>query len=600
MLVFLFEEQEKQAAMLTAYSNYISTTLAQQKEEWGFKVDGTVWHHNGHYPAYGVGAFGSVPKVINTLARTRYRISTEGHANFKKAFMATRLYSQKFDWGFGNAGRHPLEGNGIKSLKDEFLLMARAGDPTGKTEIDADVAGAYLRLWGEDDIMTSTLFTQVNDIPKENIAGFYTFPYGATAVKREKGWAALIKGYSKYVWASEIYVTSNRYGRYPANGTVQLLNGKGEAGSGFKQEGWDWNVYPGATVINMPLKELEPEMPLIMFRSGETFAGTTSLDGDGIFGFVLNEAKGSNSEGPATQVGFPGKLKAKKSVFSFGKKLICIGTDISSVDEKNPTQTNLFQTFLKDNKDPIITPNDDIKKFPFKGELAKNNDQKNWIIDPYGNGYHILSNNGVQFKKETQHSYHNKYSVNTGKIDNAAKGVKETEGNYASAWMNHGLAPKDANYQYVIYPFNDSEEIKNFGKNVKNDKSFTILKADSIAHIVKDIKSNTTGYVVFKEDTQLNTGILKSVSKPALIMARTDSEKMVTLSVVQPDLNFEEIRMNKYYNFSRPVKFNITLEGKWSTALNDKVLAVDNASGNTIISLELKDGLGEKMLLIKQ
>ncbi|WP_189663098.1 chondroitinase family polysaccharide lyase [Polaribacter sp. IC073] len=599
MMIFLFEKQEQQAVMLKAYSNYISITLAQQKEEWGFKVDGTVWHHNGHYPAYGLGAFSSVPKIINTLAKTRFRISTEGHANFKKALMASRIYSQKFNWGFGNSGRHPLEGNNIKSLKKPFLLMARAGDPTGKEEIDTEVASAYLRLWGDEDIMNTALFTKVKGIPKERLDGYYSFPYGATAVKRENDWAALIKGYSKYVWGSEIYVTANRYGRYQANGTIQLLNNKGEKGSGFQQEGWDWNLYPGATVINMPLKELEAKRPLLMFRSGETFAGATSLDKDGIFGFVLNEKKGSNVEGPATQVGFSGKLKAKKSVFAFGDKLICIGTDISSVDEKNPTQTNLFQTFLKDEKDLIYTNKEEIKKFPFAGELKKNSEGNNWIIDPYGNGYHILSNNAVQFKKEKQDSYHNKYSVNTGKIDNAAKGVKETEGDYAAAWIPHGLAPKDANYQYVIYPFNNEAEIKNFDKKVKNDNSYTILKADSIAHIVKDSKTNTIGYVVFEPETNLENGILKAVSKPALIMAREDSFNKTTLSIVQPDLNFEEIRMNRFFNFSRSVKLSITLNGKWSSVLNEKVLSVDNSSGTTIISLELIDGLSQEIVLIK-
>lgn len=100
MLIFLFEKEEMQAAMLLAYSNYISITLAQQKEEWGFKPDGTSWHHNGHYPAYGVGAFGSVPKLIKTLSGTQFSIGIEGRKNFEKALLTTRLYSQFYDWGF--------------------------------------------------------------------------------------------------------------------------------------------------------------------------------------------------------------------------------------------------------------------------------------------------------------------------------------------------------------------------------------------------------------------------------------------------------------------------------------------------------------------
>lgn len=600
MLIFMFEKQEMQAAMLSAYSKYLSITLAQQKEEWGFKVDGTAWHHNGHYPAYGIGAFNNVPKIINTLARTRFRVRTEGHKNFKKAFLASRIYSQKFNWGFGASGRHPLENNGIQKLKDRFLWMANAGDPTGKSKIDKEVAAAYLRLWGKDDIFNSTLFTKMNGIQKEKLSGYYTFPYAAQAVHRRDNWAALVKGYSKYVWASEIYVASNRYGRYQSNGSIQLLNEKGEKGSGFQQKGWNWNRYPGTTVINLPLKELEPKMPLIMFRSAETFAGTAKLGENGIFGMILNESKGSNADGREVNVGFPGKLKAKKSVFSFGDKLICIGTNISSIDDKNPTQTNLFQTFLKDKKDKIYTVTDAIKKFPFKGELPKNTEQKNWIVDNYGNGYHILSDDAIHFQKEKQQSYHNKYSINTGKMNPKGKGAKETEGNFASAWINHGLAPKNASYQYVIYPFNNEGEIKNFGNKLKNDNSYSILKADKTAHIVKDEKTNTTGYVVFEADKNLENGILKSVSKPALIMAKKEDANKTTLSVVQPDLNFESKGGNKYINFSRPVKFKITLDGKWSTAITENVLSVDVSTDKTILSLELKDGLSHEIVLMKQ
>ena len=597
ILVFLLDNQEKQAALLTAYSKYISTILTQQKEGGGFKVDGTVWHHGGHYPAYGIGAFNNVPKLIKILSRTRFRIDTEGHQNFKKAFLSTRIYSQRFDWGFGNAGRHPLENGGsIIRLKNKYLLMVYAGSPDGSSEIDRDVAAAYLRLWGKEDIMNSTLFTQVNGIHKEKLEGYFTFPYAATAVKRQYDWAAIIKGYSKYVWASEIYAASNRYGRYPANGTIQLLNDEGEKGSGFQQEGWDWNRYPGATIIYLPLKELESKMPLTMFRSNESFAGTVKLYDDGVFGMILNEEKGSNADGSETKLGFTEKLKAKKSVFSFGDKLICIGTDISSIDDKNPTQTNLFQTFLTNTKDPIYTSKKKITEFPFKGKLPKNEKSENWIIDPYGNGYHILSNHTVHFKKEKQNSYHNKYSINTGKI--GGKHLKETEGNYASAWINHGLAPNNQNYQYVIYPFLNKTEIKNFEKNQIKNNSFKILRADSIAHIVKDIKNNTTAYVVFEAYKDLNDEFIESVSKPVLIMARKENTSKTTLSVVQPDLNFPEYKKGNFRNYSQPVKFSISLKGKWCTAITKNVLSVDNSSGSTLIYLELKDGLSHEITLI--
>lgn len=591
MLIFLFEKQEKQAALLKAYSNYISVTLAQQKEEWGFKVDGTVWHHNGHYPAYGLGAFQTVPKVIRILSGTRFRIAEKGHNNFKNAFMMSRIYSQLYDWGFGNAGRHPLEDGSIAPLKNEFLLMAYAGNPEGNSEIDRDAASAYLRLWGKEDQLNTATFTQLNGIPVEKLSGYYTLPYAATAIHRRGHWAALIKGYSKYVWASEIYVNENRYGRYPANGTIELLNKKGEKGSGFRQEGWDWNRYPGATVIYLPFEELEPDIPLLMFRSNESFAGATELDGNGVFGMILNESKGDNAEWATTKAGFPGELKAKKSVFSYGDKLICIGTNISSVDEKNLTQTNLFQSFLTDTKTPLYTSAETVKKIPVEIELRPEKKLGSWLTDPYGNGYHILSETPVQIKKSNQLSYHNKYSIKTGSMNPKGKGAKETQGDYATAWINHGLAPKKADYQYIIYPFLNEEHQKNFGRKIKNDRSYTIQRADSIAHIVLDKTTNTTGYVIFENNHNLNNGILLETSAPALVMIRRSGKDKLKISAVQPDLNFPLKDDGKFKNYSEPVELKLKLAGKWQVSQKDFVKAVDHSEKNTTVTIQCVNGL---------
>ena len=599
MLIFLFNKTDMQAEILRAYSKYLSIILAQQNEDWGFKVDGTAWHHGGHYPAYALGAFSEVPKLIKMLSGTRFRISPEGHKNFENAFLAARSYSQLYDWGFGNAGRHPLSGGSIISLKQPFLDMAYAGNSEGTSKIDTVVAAAYLRLWGNEDAHNTSVFTKVNGIQKEDLSGYYPFPFAATAVHRRDDWAAIIKGYSKYVWASEIYVDANRYGRYPANGTVQLLNSKGETGSGFRQEGWDWNRYPGATIIDLPLKELEAKMPLIMFRSNETFAGTTTLNGNGIFGMILNESKGSNADGPATKVGYPGKLYAKKSVFSYGDKLICIGTDISSIDEINPTQTNIFQSYLTDTKAPIYTSSETIDKFPYKMELKQDSNRGCWLIDPYGNGYHILSNNTVQIKKEKQHSYNNAYSVNSGSGGKRAKGTEETEGDYATAWIDHGKAPKNASYQYVIYPFHNQQNQKDFGDKIKNDKSFTIARADSIAHIVIDNETNTTGYVVFEANRNLGNGVLKQVSAPALVMVNYKSADELVISAVQPDLNFPENEKGKLKSFSNPVELKLTLTGKWMAVTENFITKTISSGDNTIITLQCINGLPENFSLKK-
>lgn len=599
MLVFMSDNIEKQAALLEAYSKYISITLAQDNALGVFKVDGTSWHHNGHYPAYGLGAFASIPPVIFTLSGTQFRINEAGHKNFKKALMTTRLYSQLYDFGFGNAGRHPLEDNSIKSLKSGFLLMAQSGNPEGTSKIDNEVASAYLRLWGESDKANSALF-QANNVSKDVLPGYHVLPYGATAIHRRNDWAAIIKGYSKYVWASEIYVDANRYGRYPANGSIQINNLGGDEGSGFKQEGWDWNRYPGTTVIDLPFKELEPDTPLLMFRSEQTFAGAVTLGANGVFGMKLNESKGSDAERLEKNNGFPGKLQANKSVFSFGEKLICIGTGISSVDTVNPVQTNLFQNFLGNTSMPVYSSESkSISEFPYKASIEKTDSSKKWLIDAYQNGYYILSPNKIEIRKQTQESYINSYSVRTEVMNSKNNGVTVTKGDFASAWMDHGMAPKDASYQYVIYPGLQKEAVDSFGKKVKNDKSYEILKADNTAHIVKDKETATTGFVIFDSGKELDNEILQSVSVPSLLMIRKESEK-ITISAVQPDLNFLEVDGKTISGYSMPVELTITLKGQWKLNENSTVKSIVLDGKNTVITIECQHGFSNQISLIKK
>lgn len=600
MLIFMSDNAEKKVALLNAYSKYISITLAQDNGIGVFKVDGTSWHHGGHYPAYGLGAFRSIPPVIYSVSGTQFRISEAGHKNFKKSFMTTGLYSQLLDFGFGNAGRHPLEDNSIKSLKNQFKQLAFSGNPDHTSDFDKEVGAEYLRLWGEKDRKNRTLFKEQFNVTKGEISGYHVLPYAATSIHRRDNWAALIKGYSKYVWASEIYVASNRYGRYPANGTIQLLNEKGEKRSGFNQDGWDWNRYPGATIIYLPLNELEPNTALLMFRSNETFAGAVKLDENGVFGMKLNESKGSNADGPEKDLGFPGKLRANKSVFSFGDKLICIGTGISSVDEKNPVQTNLFQNYLTKTSLPISTSvKENITSFPYESVILEGEKSKKWLIDAYQNGYHILSPNKIEIRRKSQESYHNKYSIKTGKMNKKAKGATITNGNFASSWIAHGISPKNASYQYVIYPGLKKDELSSFDKKIKKDKSYKILRADNTAHIVKDIETSTTGFVIFEAGKELNNDLLEAVSDPSLLMIK-NNKRTLTLSAVQPDLNFADIEDKTLRGYSFPVELTITLKGKWKLADYSSLKSISTSKNNTVLILECRHGFSNKIDLIKQ
>ncbi|AWW28795.1 hypothetical protein DN752_00855 [Echinicola strongylocentroti] len=586
--VFLTEGENKKGTLLTAFSNYLSVILAQEDKEWGFKADGTTWHHSGHYPAYGMGAFYEVPKLFYCLSGTTFNIKETGHYNFRRALLTTTRYSHTYDWGFGNAGRHPFGQNSISGLKDAFYLMALSGSPSGDQNVDPAVAGDFLYLWGKEDPGKAQEFRALG-IQKSNLPSYKSLPYGATAIHRNGDWAAIIKGYSKYVWSSEIYPASNRYGRYPANGSVQLLSSGGQEASGVVEAGWDWNRFPGTTVLPMPFEELETEMALLMFLSEETFAGATQLEGNGVFGMVLNAGVGKNADGLAEDrtVELPGNLKAKKSVFSFGNKLICIGTGISSDDLMHPVQTNLFQSELRPQHQTITTAaQGTVKGFPNSGVTTK------WIIDNYGNGYYLLDSSNVIFSMAKQDSYHNKYSVNTGNMHPLGDGNKTTQGNFATAWIDHGKVPKAESYQYVIYPFMEHKKVQGFGRKAPND--FDILKADEYAHIVEDHTSSTRAYVIFDATKFTGDSLISAISAPSLVMVKKAQGGTLKISAVNPDLNFPDNpkKKNGFDNYSKPVTLTISLEGKWKV-IGDGVMRseISGSENTTSVQLECVDGI---------
>ncbi|MFA4866737.1 MAG: chondroitinase family polysaccharide lyase [Pedobacter sp.] len=587
LVSLLSDNKDIQAAWLDAYSNYINVVLGQQDKAEAYKPDGTAWHHRGHYPAYAYGSFASVPRIISTLSGTSFKIGETGHKNFKKAFLSAIAYSHLYSWGFGNAGRHPLHSNSIEGLKNACLVLAMSGNPEGTSKIDNELAATYIRLWGVKDKVNTDIFNKAG-IRKQEPAPYVVFPYGSTAVQRSDNWAAIIKGYSKYLWASEIYAANNRYGRYPANGTIQLLNEGGEEGSGFSEDGWDWNRYPGATIIHLPFEKLESPRPLLKFTSKQVFTGAATLNGCGVFAMRLDEGV---PNGP-----FSGKLKANKSVFSFGEKIVCIGSDISAVDPAYPVQTNLFQLLLPKTEVPVYTEQSGaVKDFPFAGKAG------NWLVDQQGSGYHILLGN-VDLQKSKQRSFKGEYSVNKA-LKNGIKpdDLPYTYGDFSAAWINHGLSPKDAAYQYVIYPFMTKTDQLNFDQKIKEDHSFQVLQADSNAHIVAYKPEKLTGYVLFNHKAFSGKEMLATVSAPCIVMLQQKEADKIALSVAQPDLNFPIDKKNKnlFECFSKPTMLTLHLNGRWKVKTGGAKVQSSYINNQTSVTLECQHGFSQLMELEK-
>jgi len=536
----------------------------------GGKADGCGFHHGGLYPAYCNGGFGGLGKYVNITANTVFALSNESRINFGKALLTMRNYTHELDWGFGISGRHPLDGTMSLGLRRAFAHLALSGSPYTGAEIWTEMAEAYLRLETEDTDERK-LFLSKGLKPESVPEGHFTYNYGALGIHRRHNWMVTLKGYNKHVWGSEIYTKDNRYGRYQSYGTVQIMH-KNTQGSGFVEAGWDWNSYPGATNIHLPLNLLEsPKKGTLMERSTQGFAGSSNLNGkNGIFGIHLRERKRPR---------FTADFKALKSVFTFDDMVICLGSNISNSNKKFPSKTTLFQSFLSSEGMPQWVDGDKIwTELPSQKDLPASTSHT--LIDPYSNGYWIASGNPIQLKRAEQNSRHNKTK-------------KPTSGLFATAHINHGLAPDNASYHYAVLPQTNQQTLAGFSKSMGSDQTapYQILQQDKFAHIISHKASKTTAYVIFGSVDKLNGEKLASVSSSALVMLKDVGDKHYQMSVCDPDLHLPEGRYTTDQS-SAPMKILVQLKGQWKLSNNyDNCKVLSSSKETTTVEFTCVNGI---------
>lgn len=132
-------------------------------------------------------------------------------------------------------------------------------------------------------------------------------------------------------------------------------------GSGFRQEGWDWNHFPGTTATNLPIQDLRAKIRNLdefsgfeeMLLSDEAFAGGISIQNkNGAFGMKLHEHDKYN-----------GSFRVRKSVFFFDNRVVALGTNVQSALPEE-VHTTLFQVYLDKQNKPYYLNGKEITGFP--------------------------------------------------------------------------------------------------------------------------------------------------------------------------------------------------------------------------------------------
>lgn len=567
----LFVDERERARALAGLSRWLSGSLQYSPGTiGGIKVDGTTFHHGGFYPAYTTGVLAMVGQFIALTSHTRYVPTMEARQVLKSAFISMRNYCNIYEWGIGISGRHPFGGSMKENDVAAFAYLALAGDLSGESNtFDHHLAADYMRLCN-NDTPEAIYFRKEGITPAKAPQGFFVYNYGSAGIFRRNDWMVTLKGYTTDVWGSEIYRKDNRYGRYQSYGSVQIMGYPSRKASGFDENGWDWNRLPGTTTIHLPFDLLDSPLPgTTMAHSKENFSGSSSLEGkNGMFAMKLMERNLKN---------FTPDFVARKSVFCFNNRMICLGTGISNSNASFPTETTLFQSTFQKGKSDIYVDGK-LKNVPFHQEL---NDGKRHCIQDGYNNYYLVNGDNVQIQIARQDSHHEKTRA-------------KTQGTFASAYINHGAAPQNAGYEYMVLIQPRPKELD----AARRKAPYQILHKDSIAHVVIDKQTGITAYAAFETYLPQKDELFLSIPAETMVMQKQSGSNLL-LSVCDPNLNISEKAFTTKEP-SRPIEKKLILKGQWKCKTLQEDVTVEVGQTETVLTVTCRHGQPIEFILLNK
>ena len=585
--ILSMDDSPRKVSYMKAYTKYFQEILAVRPgTDGGIKNDYTFWHHQGAFmSSYGAEAVNTLCEIKYFIHDTYFDINEETTEILMNTLRTYRTSADRLDIPLRLRGRFPDAVETMITVAPAYVFMAASGN--------REAAEIYIDIWDEklDSVQASyktsmpnitwlttlgqlVMFRTVMDdsvkkgyTAAEPMSGTYIYPYGGYAIHRQDNWMAAVSGFSKYIWDYEGSTTENLFGRYMNYGSLTLTDEKGFFNGGLDTtKGWCWSRFPGTTAKNLSNDELELKSSA-RYYSDEPFLGGVSTGNSGVYAINLHDTEYDKS------------FRVKKTWFFFGDKIICLGSDISNGDVTHNTETTLFQNTMGDSTDtPIYVNNVEVKQFPYADTIMEK--KTVYLTDTVGNGYIIPDANGLKIERKTNES-----KLNRGVL---------TIGNSTVAYINHGKAPNNAGYEYMILPQTTIEELAATAEN----KGYEILKKNNSAHIVKNTDNDDIAYVLFESGSDFTYGNLKSVTRPCIVM-ESKTDEGLKISFADPDLRVVtsgtvgEIRKK-----SEKLLTRVAIKGSWKLKEKSPSVRIIGNGNGTILEFDGESGTQVDALLV--
>ena len=615
----LIEDAAERSRMTTVLSRVIGANLAVKPGVQGvIKPDGTGFHHATAYVgAYTPGAFEAAAQLLYLTKQTTY-YKPENVEALKSALETYRVMVQKYSVSAALRGRL-IGGTGLGATDQvaKALVFLSHRDGMGDFEMrgrfheffDAEqffaddrakafyegARGIAIRGLGIYRLVEDLLGT---DFPAaEQPTGVWIKPYASAGFFRQGDWLVTAKAFSQYFWDYEGTENENSFGQNWAYGLLQVFSAGtpvSETGSGHDLfNGWDWYHVPGTTASHYPIQQWEEGDLRSLRRSAgivqrdvhrnyntKTFAGGVAL---GNHGFFVQDLE-------AVPFTAPTDLRARKTYFFVGDRVLALGTRISGGTDEHETHTTLFQTRLESAEAPTWLNGERLVGVDISRQLAA--DPAVSMIDSVGNSYFLASSTADLMVTR---------SLQASMTDDQ----EPSEGEFAQAYLNHGIKPTSDSYAYVLIPADpDGTKLRALAANP--GAYYQVVESDSM-HLLRFPEQGVTAYAFYElVDTPAGELVRRVDQHAAVITEMTGDDVRLAASVPDIGWQFDEIIKTRGLNYaSRHFKrqaakvHSLTLElrGTWTIGQGPESATSEIVGNETIVQMQASDGMSVEILL---
>lgn len=293
---------------------------------------------------------------------------------------------------------------------------------------------------------------------------------------------------------------------------------------------WDWQKIPGTTVVQKPV---HPHWKEIAKKGLTDFVGGVS---NGQYGAVAMDFKSAHDP-----------LRARKAWFFFDDEYVCLGSGITA-ESDHPVFTTLNQCLLR--SEVIVgSRKDETALGKGRYEIAN----AHWVLHD-GVGYIFPQPQKVSISDVTA-------TGNWRDINHQASAVAEDVSlDVFSLWLDHGIKPRDATYEYIVVPAAASSDLERYGRS----GPIEILANNVSVQAVHHRGLNWTQVAFYEPGTiEVSNGISLSANSPCMLMVKMNGKGIEQIAVSDPTHLLSEVQL----------KTSAVVEGAgdgWQSAWNKK------------------------------